>query len=1706
MKMFKRAIAFILSSILLLSTLAGCGSLGNTPPPPPDTDDTTPTEYVFNTRGQQLSTNISPVTSTLTFADHDFTEEVLIPRDGYVFAPTMFGATGVDVLSSFYLRTPYDTQIGAPPPSITIDGQPQPTITLEDARTFLVTPVMPLSYNAVYIFRLTRFGQPDVTWAFQTSVRFEIVSTLPRNQANNVPVRTGIEVNFSMNGDTNISDHFSIYPYVEGRFIYRDNTAIFMPTSPLQHEQIYTVTISAGITLPGTSDTISTDHVFSFETAPPPASAANVPNWTSTISFSNRYIEFPSFEPPSVNFWLSYNSRQGRPAVTFGVYRIDDRAQAISAVNGLISTPSWSHRARTLRMVDTSGLHRVYSTTVRTNQGQRWTETLQLPSNLDPGFYVVNATVDGRHNQMIIQISDLAVQVVADEDMALLWVHDMITGRPAADASIRDPRGNRTYDVSSYGIAIVERMITSGNGDYLIITAADGKEIVVFVHGAASQSFHRGWGSQPANDNYWTVFQLDRTLFQRSDTIHLWGFVQNRLRDEDITHVTAIITEASWWGSRDTLHRQNIHVVDGSYDGQIRLPHLDPGMYEIAIFHGDIVISSMFFSVQDYVKPPYQLTVSADHAAIFVSDTVTFTARTEFFEGTPVPDLSISYGFQGRDLTIPRRGTGTTNLEGVVEMSARPTPAHADVQGERSMSFSAEATLPEIGWVREQASVRVFVNDIHVRPRATRTDNNAMLTVNVNDITLDRLNNGTSSHRGDFLCAPTAGQTMSVRIYEIYWERVRDGEFYNFATRQVVPRYRHVRRERFLEQFDVTTDANGLATRNFQVPNRQHASYQARLTTTDGNGRRISHTVFIGRDFSDFHRNASDDRPFLYGARSASEGYDIGDLVELTVMLGAEPVTRGNFLFVVAQGGILSYHVGTNPLEFAFTEQHVPNATVFAYHFNGHTYTTGGQMSQRLHFNTQSRQLVLNVSTCQETYRPGGMSTITITATDLDGNPKAANINISLVDEALFALMDYSVDTLTMLYRRVSDHLRISMATHRTFVSDGIDEDDYSFNMWGESEPMMRTQSSLQSAPAVAGEAMDSGGGDQARIRERFEDTAIFKTIRTNELGQATFNFQLPDNITSWRMTASGISTDLYAGNTVQNIRVTQPMFLHYTFSSTFLTGDTPSIGVNVYGTSLSGGERVNFEVWREDAPHDIRRASGVSFERVNIPLWEMTEEGHHAIVVRATVGSLSDAVRHPFQVLNSHRQVDIAVFYDVTPNTIFDVNQQGMTDITFTDRGRGQFLHSLLGMRWSARGARLEGLVARREATRLISTHFPDTRLFSNAAGFDPLEYQTPSGGLAILPYADADLQVTVMLMPFVLDEINVPALRSYLNTAFTGRSSDNRMLALYGLALLGEPVLLDLQRYAEVENLSVRNVAYVALGFAALGETQTATNLYNQRILPYIQRVAPYYRVNVGQNRNDILDATSVVALLAAQLGMPQSLGLHNYATRRHTCDFALNLERLAFINHEIENFSNIPASITYTLFGQERTRDLSRGRQFNLRIPAQNMHEFNLVSVTGDVGAVSIVRTPLENIEPIDDDITITRQFFRAGTNIQTNTFAQDELVRVQITIDYSARAMQGSYVITDFLPAGLVPIANSARFGARNSTPGQWRHVRTEGQRVTFFDHNSRFDREHVYYYYARVVNPGVFRAEGTLVQSLGAREYMSVGESVMITIE
>jgi uncharacterized protein YfaS (alpha-2-macroglobulin family) len=241
--------------------------------------------------------------------------------------------------------------------------------------------------------------------------------------------------------------------------------------------------------------------------------------------------------------------------------------------------------------------------------------------------------------------------------------------------------------------------------------------------------------------------------------------------------------------------------------------------------------------VQDYTKPPYSIDVNADKKAAFAGDTVAFTVKAGFFEGTPVSGLDVSYRLWGYQLSTKGNGGDITDLDGkiVVSETIRPT---AEAMGQTNLTFAAEATLPEIGDTYKDASVRVFVNDMEINAQAKRTGNNVAMKAGVNSISLDKINDGTAEHYNDYLDKPVANKTLNVEVYRVYYKKVKYDEYYDFIEKKTLPRYRYEHNEEIIDKFNFTTGGDGTVEKTLNVPGREFESYYAKLAGVDGNGRK----------------------------------------------------------------------------------------------------------------------------------------------------------------------------------------------------------------------------------------------------------------------------------------------------------------------------------------------------------------------------------------------------------------------------------------------------------------------------------------------------------------------------------------------------------------------------------------------------------------------------------------------------------------------------------------------------------------------------------------------------------------------------------------------------------------------------------------------------------------------------------------------------
>src|SRR5690606_26074123 len=87
------------------------------------------------------------------------------------------------------------------------------------------------------------------------------------------------------------------------------------------------------------------------------------------------------------------------------------------------------------------------------------------------------------------------------------------------------------------------------------------------------------------------------------------------------------------------------------------------------------------------------------------------------------------------------------------------------------------------------------------------------------------------------------------------------------------------------------------------------------------------------------------------------------------------------------------------------------------------------------------------------------------------------------------------------------------------------------------------------------------GGGADESLRSDFRNTAHWEAqIRTDADGNASIDFTLPDNLTTWRAQARAVSGDTLVGEARSELLVTQPLLLRPALPRFLRVGDSASM------------------------------------------------------------------------------------------------------------------------------------------------------------------------------------------------------------------------------------------------------------------------------------------------------------------------------------------------------------------------------------------------------------------------------------------------------------------------------------------------------------------------------------------------------------------
>jgi hypothetical protein len=462
----------------------------------------------------------------------------------------------------------------------------------------------------------------------------------------------------------------------------------------------------------------------------------------------------------------------------------------------------------------------------------------------------------------------------------------------------------------------------------------------------------------------------------------------------------------------------------------------------------------------------------------------------------------------------------------------------------------------------------------------------------------------------------------------------------------------------------------------------------------------------------------------------------------------------------------------------------------------------------------------------------------------------------------------------------------------------------------------------------------------------------------------------------------------------------------------------------------------------------------GTAFEDVAVPLPKLSI-GEHAITIAASSGAgaaaVSDRLTRRFKVIES-RLVETRTTYEVLTAGSRPEGGPGFTTYVFSDAGRGRYLSVLQTLAWSG-GPRVDQAVAAAMARDLLVDEFdvdPDTL---PSATFDPGTFQ--SSGIALLPYSSTDLGLSARVALLAGDRFNRGELAGFLYSSALydiASTREQRVLDYSGLAGLGEPVLNELQSFAADPALTIRERLYVGLGLAALGDGATARAIERDLLSTLGERRGPWIRLRVGESLDDTVEATSLLALLAAELGDPFANDAEGYVDANPAVDELHSLQQVAFIARMLERTPSAAGRFAYTIAGERTVIDLDPGESFPLRLVESQRRTLSLEPLVGRVGLATSWQVPLRR-ESVARDANL--ELVRTYT--PSPTIPGDAMVEVRLTATFGPQVVAGCDRVPDGQHALLRPDRDR-----RHVHVGASRHPVGQGGREHQPDHLSRAD--------------------------------------------
>ncbi len=1322
------------------------------------------------------------------------------------------------------------------------------------------------------------------SWAYQTSNKFSVTSTYPYNNETTVAPQTIIDIEFSYATVKDLEKYVKISPTIKGTWEHLGRIWRFTPSSKLEKGKKYTVVISKNLT--AEDQILENDYKFEFKIDDEDTLAAELVNNSIDGIITARTNEVVRI-PYSAN---NENQQFGKVEIA-KFSSIDDFIEYVDTANYAKATKQGDYEVE--------------------NRIKNYHGNLVFKQTLTKGYYVAKVkTSKGKELfHCPVQITDISAYAMETERDVLVWVaqNNNLT------SNVNVEYNGKTIKTDKQGIAKFENVT---DGSKKIKYAKVGDELVIGVYNFSFENYPKAY------------IYTDRPLYKNTDTINIWGFVPKDFFYEKI--------EDEFYIELDEVDKKKISLQqNGTFTYKIDLKnHIDDNV-SVNLYYKDILIGIKYISIENYELQNYTYEASCNKNYGFIGDKINFDVKVKHITGLLVPNKNVVAIYEEK---VYRAKTGQDGIAHFTITLTGKDSKDTDSDYQGVSIYNGD----DVEYTNAEAHLdtRLLTRDVYVEEDYS-TDQKYKATI----YKLNTSKNAKTEYDLKELYNGIYETSIEVNLIEHITTLFQNGEEYNEYTKQMEPYYDRVEDENKTKLKTIKA-TNGVIEFDYSEikqkkdTENQSYSYYLEFLFKDTKGREVRETSTVEKDWynkeqfgyrTGFGENEdSYDRveeissSFLiedyYTYRylwnydlEAAENFISGKKVEFKLQeatnTGIKDIeNKGKVLNIFFKENISETEVlETNNFTREFTDKDFPGIKMTsAYFVDGKFY----RMPNRyFDIDEESKKVDVEITSDKEKYKPGEEVTLTIKTTK-NGKAVKSNVNVSVVNEAVFALEEDNTNILETIYTDKS----LAVYTYSSFYDDISSPDG------------------------------GAGGGD-GEPRGNFADTAHFETVNTNSNGTALVKFKLPENVTTYRVTAHSANKDLEVGVGTKKITSKLDFFVQ----SVEPRGIKVDDDLVLNATSIAD---TNYDVDYEFTIKELNKtltAKGKTNSLVTVNFGKLPM-GTYTAVIKGKSSTGTDAIEYKVNVTKSIQEVKAKTTMNITSNAsikptknpiVLEIYNKNMEKyVKYID-----FVESIVT-------ERLDTQIAYNKIQDVKNKYYETSDVSSvNRVNMDI--YTGKRIGLKNLRNGKDDLFLTAMVTYYA---------KEYGTNIILNELSKNDNIFEYYLCLAAkqEPVLQDLMYLKEEKDISNYNKLLVTLSFEFIGDYRNAKELYS----------------TISLSNEEAKQYKSIIATIETFINKKEAVQKIDDLIKNSPADEYLRFAILSFFQNNSEEIGN-EENVLVKMNGKQKAIKVNGVQIQKLLINNEELADISFETDSANLMVSYYYRTSLEEIDDknIAKDIKIS-----------------------------------------------------------------------------------------------------------------------------------